>query len=64
MATGSYYIVRVGWKCNICGHMTYKDGKIKHRCNEAPHFLSTETICCIPKRKINKVLEFIKFLRY
>ena len=59
---GSYYIIRVGWRCNLCGHMTFS-GNITHKCHHAPHFQAEEVVCCVPKRKIKKVLEYIEFLR-
>ncbi len=56
---GQYKIVRTGWACNICGHMTYTD-KITHQCSRAPHFMGDENITVIPKKKLKAVLALLK----
>ena len=56
---GQYKIVRSGWRCNLCGHMTYTD-KITHKCGKAPHFMSHEEIAIIPRAKLKSVLVLIK----
>lgn len=53
--TGKYLVVRQGWRCNICGHMTYHNGKITHKCGNAPHFFGEEIIGVVKYGNVKKV---------
>lgn len=57
--TGQYKIVREGWACNLCGHMTYTD-TITHKCGNAPHFKQHGQVAIVPKTKIKSVLALLK----
>jgi hypothetical protein len=46
---GKYFLVRVGWRCNMCGKMFWTNKKTKPHCASAPYLFSDKTICEIPK---------------
>lgn len=56
---GKYLVVREGWSCNICGHMTY-NGCITHKCGKAPHVLNHEVIGVVKKGNVKKVKALLK----
>lgn len=56
---GSYEIVRHGWNCNLCGHVTYTDN-ITHKCGLAPHFQVSVVVKRIPKKKLKQVLTILE----
>lgn len=62
VGTRNITIGRTGWKCNLCGHMTFTN-KIKHKCRHAPHFLSTRyEEYIVTKEQQNKIKKYIKKL--
>jgi len=58
-------LVKCGWVCNACGHITYSD-KIEHKCKKAPHFFSTkalDTVGNLTKQEVNIIKIFINKLK-
>ena len=58
--TGKYFIVRMGWRCNICGKMYYTDKKRKPHCNSAPYIFSEKYECQISKELFLKIKKQIQ----
>jgi len=57
---GKYFIVRMGWRCNICGKMYYTNKKRKPHCNSAPYIQSQGFECQIPRSLFLKIKKQIR----
>ncbi len=54
-SVGKYFIVREGWRCNICGKMFFTNKKRKPHCHSAPYFLSNQVELEIPRKLFLKI---------